>query len=243
MLLNVKTTRRKSNNFNILAALIVLVCIVLAFTLFGIFFMKPNKEIIQGEMLDIEINSDTLIYYEKDDEEYKIHYENCFNLNLDSLWKYHGSMTSGSGNIPDLLKGCEPKQDLYYGYYYMNQREDNEIHPVVATIAVSYKKNTWFADDKEQQIILLIVESNLFRWKPLGFNVGDSLDDIQEGFDLKMIIEDIHYYQKDNCILAIQSDNNVILRYLYWTCTSVNFDEIHPIIKNMRYFQIKNSRQ
>jgi len=45
-----KTTRRKSNNFNMLAAFVVLVCIVLVITLFGIFFMKPDKEIIQGEV-------------------------------------------------------------------------------------------------------------------------------------------------------------------------------------------------
>jgi len=45
-----KTTRKKSNNFNMLAAFVALLCIVLVITLFGIFFMKPDKEIIQGEV-------------------------------------------------------------------------------------------------------------------------------------------------------------------------------------------------
>jgi HlyD family secretion protein len=45
-----KTTHKKSNNFNMLTAFVVLLCIVLAITLFGIFFMKPGKEIIQGEV-------------------------------------------------------------------------------------------------------------------------------------------------------------------------------------------------
>ena len=45
-----KITRKKSNNFNMLTAFVVLLCIVLIVTLFGIFFMKPDKEIIQGEV-------------------------------------------------------------------------------------------------------------------------------------------------------------------------------------------------
>ncbi|MDR1729515.1 MAG: efflux RND transporter periplasmic adaptor subunit [Prevotellaceae bacterium] len=45
-----ETTPKKSTNFNMLAAFVVLVCIVLAITLFGIFFMKPDREIIQGEV-------------------------------------------------------------------------------------------------------------------------------------------------------------------------------------------------
>jgi HlyD family secretion protein len=45
-----KTTRKKSNNFNMLAAFIALAGIVLVITLVGIFFMKPDKEIIQGEV-------------------------------------------------------------------------------------------------------------------------------------------------------------------------------------------------
>ena len=45
-----KTTNKKSTNFNMLAAFVVLVCIVLVITLFGIFFMQPDKEIIQGEV-------------------------------------------------------------------------------------------------------------------------------------------------------------------------------------------------
>lgn len=38
-----------------LVAFVVLVCIVLAITLFGIFFMKPTPEIIQGEVEATEV--------------------------------------------------------------------------------------------------------------------------------------------------------------------------------------------
>ena len=45
-----ETTRKKSNNFNLLIAFVALVGIVLVVTLVGIFFMKPAHEIIQGEV-------------------------------------------------------------------------------------------------------------------------------------------------------------------------------------------------
>jgi HlyD family secretion protein len=41
---------KKSKNANMLVAFVVLICIVLCVTLIGIFFMKPDPEIIQGEV-------------------------------------------------------------------------------------------------------------------------------------------------------------------------------------------------
>ena len=49
------TKKKNSDNANMLVAFVVLVCIVLAITLFGIFFMKPAPEIIQGEVEATEV--------------------------------------------------------------------------------------------------------------------------------------------------------------------------------------------
>ena len=46
---------KKSDNVNMLIAFVVLICIILGITLFGIFFMKPAPEIIQGEVEATEI--------------------------------------------------------------------------------------------------------------------------------------------------------------------------------------------
>lgn len=45
-----KTKKKKSANANMLVAFVVLICIVLVITLFGFFFMKPEPEIIQGQV-------------------------------------------------------------------------------------------------------------------------------------------------------------------------------------------------
>ena len=155
-------------------------------------------------------------------------------LSMDIIRKYyHNENTSGTMNKPKLVQGCYLKQDLYYGFYDLIDRKSELKPPIVAKAIVSFEKIPWNEDDDNQEILILIVKDKLFKCDPASFSVGDNVRQIDSSFSKQTSIENISYYQKGNCMVAVKLQGEIISKYIVWICnlSKVEISGIHSIVE------------
>ncbi len=165
------------------------------------------------------------------------HSVNC-NLSIEVIRQYYPSndITSGRMNKQELLQGCDSglKQNLHYGFYNLIDRRSKLKPAVVAIAAVSFEKMPWNYDNDNQEVLILVVQDKLFKCNPFSFKIGDQLNQIDSTFIIQKNIDNIHYFKQNNCMLAIQSKDEIIYKYIVWNCELSDFsiEEKHDIVKD-----------
>lgn len=157
---------------------------------------------------------------------------------IDSLHKYYPSNDYNSSrcNKPSFAAPCIQDTNNYYGYYHVIDRSSNSRPPIVALVYVSFNKQPWRADDKDQKVLAVLVLDSLFQGAGLSFiNAQPSSHQMSSNEDY------IVYFELESSAMVWNVEKGKITKYLIFPCPfsaedyEANKDAIGKLMEQYRY--------
>ena len=187
--------------------------------LFAINSCRTQDEKSQLQSSDKTVDVHKTDSLEKKTNQQVINSECCSSLNMDSLRSnFKMSLTtSGRRNFDPSLDALFDDGYENFGFYSLINRSSKLNPPIVATVFVAFKHNSWGFDDRDQIIHGILIHDDLHGFIDLPFNLNDSFDEITTKFETNFSSKNKVIISLENCVILLKGINNSIT-----TCILVN---------------------